>query len=238
MAVEKLLGIEMQRTHQADPGADDGDQPDLLALGVAGHRRHGTRRADRDDQRLPGPRALPGRAGADHRPADEPRLRPSGWRRAGLARGRLRQDPRVDQARPTRRSPASTSCCAVRSIWVNRLKGVGWINVEGCLALGLTGPMLRAAGLPWDLRKTEPYLGYETYRLRRADRRRGRLLEPVRGQGRRDAREPADHQPGPGAVGADARAGSWSTTRRSPGRPSCPSARTAWATRPRTSTRS
>jgi NADH-quinone oxidoreductase subunit D len=48
-------------------------------------------------------------------------------------------------------------------IWVNRLKGVGWIGVEGCLALGLTGPMLRAAGLPWDMRKTEPYLGYETY---------------------------------------------------------------------------
>jgi NADH-quinone oxidoreductase subunit D len=48
-------------------------------------------------------------------------------------------------------------------IWINRLKGVGWIGVEGCLALGLTGPMLRAAGLPWDMRKTEPYLGYETY---------------------------------------------------------------------------
>jgi NADH-quinone oxidoreductase subunit D len=48
-------------------------------------------------------------------------------------------------------------------IWINRLKGVGWIGVEGCLALGLTGPMLRAAGLPWDMRKTEPYLGYESY---------------------------------------------------------------------------
>ena len=48
-------------------------------------------------------------------------------------------------------------------IWINRLKGVGWIGVEGCLALGLTGPMLRAAGLPWDMRKTEPYYGYETY---------------------------------------------------------------------------
>jgi NADH-quinone oxidoreductase subunit D len=48
-------------------------------------------------------------------------------------------------------------------IWVNRLKNVGWIGVEGCIALGLTGPLLRAAGLPWDLRKTEPYLGYETF---------------------------------------------------------------------------
>ena len=48
-------------------------------------------------------------------------------------------------------------------IWINRLKGVGWIGVEGCLALGLTGPMLRAAGLPWDVRKTEPYLGYENF---------------------------------------------------------------------------
>jgi NADH-quinone oxidoreductase subunit D len=48
-------------------------------------------------------------------------------------------------------------------IWVNRLKDVGWLGVEGCLSLGVTGPMLRAAGLPWDLRKTEPYLGYETF---------------------------------------------------------------------------
>ncbi len=48
-------------------------------------------------------------------------------------------------------------------IWVNRLKDVGWLGVEGCLALGVTGPMLRAAGLPWDLRKTDPYLGYEAF---------------------------------------------------------------------------
>jgi NADH-quinone oxidoreductase subunit D len=48
-------------------------------------------------------------------------------------------------------------------IWVHRLKDVGWIGVEGCIALGITGPILRAAGLPWDLRKTEPYLGYETF---------------------------------------------------------------------------
>ncbi|HEY7050106.1 MAG TPA: NADH-quinone oxidoreductase subunit D [Jatrophihabitantaceae bacterium] len=48
-------------------------------------------------------------------------------------------------------------------IWVNRLKDVGWLGIEACLSLGITGPLLRAAGLPWDLRKTEPYLGYETF---------------------------------------------------------------------------
>ncbi|WP_375477386.1 NADH-quinone oxidoreductase subunit D [uncultured Jatrophihabitans sp.] len=52
---------------------------------------------------------------------------------------------------------------AGQPIWINRLKDVGWLGVEGCIALGVTGPMLRAAGLPWDLRKTDPYLGYETF---------------------------------------------------------------------------
>jgi len=48
-------------------------------------------------------------------------------------------------------------------IWIRRLRNVGWIGIQECVALGVTGPVLRAAGLPWDLRKTEPYLGYETF---------------------------------------------------------------------------
>ena len=48
-------------------------------------------------------------------------------------------------------------------IWQRRLQNVGYLDAAGCLALGVTGPMLRAAGLPWDLRKVEPYCGYETY---------------------------------------------------------------------------
>ncbi|MGX5657412.1 NADH-quinone oxidoreductase subunit D [Geodermatophilus nigrescens] len=48
-------------------------------------------------------------------------------------------------------------------IWQRRLKDVGYLDVTGCLALGVTGPPLRATGLAWDLRKIEPYLGYETY---------------------------------------------------------------------------
>ncbi|HZN72573.1 MAG TPA: NADH-quinone oxidoreductase subunit D [Micromonosporaceae bacterium] len=48
-------------------------------------------------------------------------------------------------------------------IWQQRTKGVAVLDVTGCLALGVTGPVLRSAGLPWDLRKTMPYCGYETY---------------------------------------------------------------------------
>lgn len=48
-------------------------------------------------------------------------------------------------------------------IWHERTQGVAVLDVTGCLALGVTGPVLRAAGLPWDLRKTLPYSGYEEY---------------------------------------------------------------------------
>ncbi len=50
-----------------------------------------------------------------------------------------------------------------QTIWRQRLENVGYLPVDGCLALGATGPILRSAGLPWDLRKTEPYCGYEEY---------------------------------------------------------------------------
>ncbi|HEX5202581.1 NADH-quinone oxidoreductase subunit D [Paractinoplanes rhizophilus] len=48
-------------------------------------------------------------------------------------------------------------------IWQQRTQGVAVLDVTGCMALGTTGPVLRAAGLAWDLRKTMPYCGYETY---------------------------------------------------------------------------
>jgi NADH-quinone oxidoreductase subunit D len=49
------------------------------------------------------------------------------------------------------------------SIWLARTKDVGVLDLDGCLALGVTGPTLRSTGLAWDLRKTNPYCGYETY---------------------------------------------------------------------------
>ena len=49
------------------------------------------------------------------------------------------------------------------SIWLARTSGIGKLDLAGCMALGITGPVLRATGLPADLRKTEPYSGYENY---------------------------------------------------------------------------
>lgn len=49
------------------------------------------------------------------------------------------------------------------SIWKARTQGVGYLDLRGCMALGITGPCLRSTGLPHDLRKSQPYCGYETY---------------------------------------------------------------------------
>ena len=53
--------------------------------------------------------------------------------------------------------------CNENPIFKARTVGVGYLDLTGCMALGMTGPVLRSTGLPWDLRKTQPYLGYETY---------------------------------------------------------------------------
>ncbi len=48
-------------------------------------------------------------------------------------------------------------------IWIQRTKGVGVIKAEDAIDLGLSGPNLRACGVPWDIRTSNPYSGYEQY---------------------------------------------------------------------------
>ena len=48
-------------------------------------------------------------------------------------------------------------------IWLQRTKNTGIVSREKLLELGVTGPLLRAAGEPWDLRKAMPYSGYENF---------------------------------------------------------------------------
>jgi NADH-quinone oxidoreductase subunit D len=62
-----------------------------------------------------------------------------------------------------KRLPDYDKLLSGQPIWKKRLIGIGYLPVDACLALGVTGPILRAAGLPWDMRKVEPYCGYEEY---------------------------------------------------------------------------
>jgi len=48
-------------------------------------------------------------------------------------------------------------------IWKARTQGIGYLDLTGCMALGITGPILRSTGLPHDLRRAQPYCGYENY---------------------------------------------------------------------------
>jgi NADH-quinone oxidoreductase subunit D len=48
-------------------------------------------------------------------------------------------------------------------IWIQRTKGVGVIKPEDAVDLGMSGPNLRACGVPWDIRKSNPYSGYGQY---------------------------------------------------------------------------
>lgn len=48
-------------------------------------------------------------------------------------------------------------------IWVRRTQGVGQISAEDAVAFGLSGPSLRGSGVKWDVRKSQPYSGYDKF---------------------------------------------------------------------------
>ena len=58
-------------------------------------------------------------------------------------------------------------------IWVERLTGIGILNADECKEYGVTGPMLRAAGVKWDIRKAMPYSGYDRYEFEIPTRQNG-----------------------------------------------------------------
>ncbi|MBB6175061.1 NADH-quinone oxidoreductase subunit D [Nocardiopsis mwathae] len=48
-------------------------------------------------------------------------------------------------------------------LFLARTRDIAYLDLAGCMALGITGPLVRASGLAWDLRKAKPYCGYENY---------------------------------------------------------------------------
>jgi len=51
-------------------------------------------------------------------------------------------------------------------IWIGRLKGIGYISPEDAIALGVSGPPLRAAGIDFDVRRDMPYSSYEKFQFK------------------------------------------------------------------------
>jgi NADH-quinone oxidoreductase subunit D len=76
---------------------------------------------------------------------------PDGWRDATLRVLDL-VEPRLDEYEVLMTG---------QPIWRQRLQGVGLITADEAIALGATGPVLRSTGVPWDLRKDDPYLYYD-----------------------------------------------------------------------------
>ena len=201
LGVEKLLGRRGAAAGPAGPRHADGDQPDRLAPGGAGHRRHGARRAHRHDQRVPRARGPAAPAGAAHRPAHEPRVHPPRRPRAGLP-GRLRRgrpgrrqaDPRpAARLRQAAHRPADLAPAAgERGLpAARRLPGARRHRPDPAVRGPAVGPaqgraLLRLRGV----------------RLRGADGHRGRLLRALPPAGAGDAGVAQDHRAGGQGDGA------------------------------------
>ena len=59
--------------------------------------------------------------------------------------------------------PEYADFCNENPIFKLRMENIGIQDLAACMALGVTGPVLRSTGYGWDLRKQQPYCGYETY---------------------------------------------------------------------------
>jgi NADH-quinone oxidoreductase subunit D len=51
------------------------------------------------------------------------------------------------------------------SIWIGRTRDVGVLSAADCIALGASGPVLRASGVKWDMRRAQPYAAYDQYQF-------------------------------------------------------------------------
>jgi len=62
-------------------------------------------------------------------------------------------------------------------IWLNRTVGVGTISLEDAINCGLSGPIIRACGLKWDIRKSNPYSSYEKFDFEIPSRKNGDVYD-------------------------------------------------------------
>ena len=187
--VERLLELEIPPPRQVPADAPHGAEPDPLAPGLARHLRARPRRDLDVLVLLPRARPILDLFEMSDRAADAHPLLPGRRRLRGHpARLRARSVREfcaddADADRPVRRrcSTATRSSCTAP-------RNVGIVPRERLLELGVTGPLLRAAGEPWDLRKADRLPGLRRVRLQDPGGHGRRRLRPLPLPRRRDAR--------------------------------------------------
>ena len=197
-AVEQLrvraVGREAARPRDAgarevDPRAARGTAADQQPPRVARHARHGRRRRLGDALLLPRARADPQHQRDDRRLPDVPELhpdrRPARGPAARVPRGGQRAPrPPARQDRRVRRPADEEHDLHEPHAGRRRLLAGAVLPATGCV-----GPIARASGSTYDVRKAFPYCGYETFEFDVPTRHERRRLRPVPGAGRGDARE-------------------------------------------------
>ena len=79
-----------------------------------------------------------------------------------------------------------------------RTKGIGMLSAADAIAMGVSGPLLRASGVAYDIRKVFPYSSYDEFDFEVPDANRGRLLRAISGARGGNSREHEDRPPGDG----------------------------------------
>ena len=90
------------------------------------------------------------------------------------------------------------SMLSQNEIWLQRTQGIGLLSAADAIALGQSGPVLRASGVDWDLRRDKPYLAYPEVDFDVPVYSERRRLRPLPGAGGRDAPVGADRRAVPG----------------------------------------
>ena len=98
------------------------------------------------------------------RPAHDDQLHPHRRRFARATRRPVRHHSQVPQVFPSRIDEYE-GLLNNNPIWKSRLQGVGYLSGEDAIALGVTGPPLRASGVDFDVRRDMPYSGYEKFQF-------------------------------------------------------------------------
>ena len=89
------------------------------------------------------------------------------------------------------------SLVADNRIFKQRNVDIGMVSKEDAIAWGFSGPMIRAAGIPWDIRRSQPYEVYDRMDFEIPVGTARRLLRPLHGPGRGSAAVGEDHAPVP-----------------------------------------